>query len=261
MRHITAIIMCMAILLASTASRASELRGVDSVTVLAASSLTNVLSEISSIYTRETGIAVSIAYDSSYAMANQIIDGESADVFISASPNYMADLKQRGLIDVFSLTNLLSNSLVLTASKQIHLPEKYKKNSDVKAIITYLSNRAIPVIADPAEVPLGFYSKQVLYNLDLWEELNHRLIRTENARASLYLIAKGETLGITYLTDAINNPEVNILAPIPDNLHESIIYQAAVVAGENMKLARDFLKFLTSNKAKKIFEKHHFGVE
>jgi molybdate transport system substrate-binding protein len=194
-------------------------------------------------------------------MATQIVEGESADIFISAHPKYMADLKQRGLIDVYSLTNLVGNSLVLAASKKIALNRRYLEGKDAATILNNIKNRAIPVIADPAEVPLGIYTQESLQSLKLWDIFNTRVIRTENARAALYLIAKGETLGVTYFTDAYNNPEVDILAKIPDDLHEPIIYQAAVVAGENMPRARDFLTFLQSKEAKRVFAKYQFVVE
>lgn len=238
-----------------------NIRSMDSVTILAASSLTNVLSELASIYTRKRGIAVSLSFDSSYKMANQIIEGETADIFISAHPKFTTDLKQRGLVDVFSLTDLARNSLVLAASKRIKLDRGYLEGKDVATILNRISNRVIPVIADPAEVPLGIYSEESLKKLKLWDKFKDKVIRTENARAALYLVAKGKSLGILYFTDAYNNPEVDILAKFPDELHEPIIYQAAVVAGENMALARDFLKFLQSKEAKKIFAKYQFAVE
>lgn len=242
-------------------TKAEEMRGPATVSVLAASSLTNVLSELSSIYTRKRGVAVSISFDSSDKLATQIVEGEAADIFISAHTKWMSDLKQRGLIDIFSLANLARNSLVLVASKHIALNTRPIMGEDIAKIMSAVGDRAIPVIADPAEVPLGVYTKESLESLKLWEKFNDRVIRTENARAALYLIAKGETLGITYLSDATHNPEVDILAHFPETLHEPIIYQAAVVAGENMPRAREFLKFLESKEAKKVFMKYGFVVE
>ncbi len=114
---------------------------------------------------------------------------------------------------------------------------------------------------------LGFYSKQVLQNLDIqqnsnqWENLRNKIIPSSNAKNVLYLITHGETAGISYFSDSYNNQEVNVLSVIDDNLHEPIIYQAAVVAGENMTLARSFLIFLQSNEAKQIYKKYGFITE
>lgn len=255
-RKIAPLFLSLALLLPGTAF--GELRNLPSVTVLAASSLTDALTELIGIYAREKGITVSASYDSSSVMALQIIEGESADIFISAHPVWMTELKQRGLIDVFTLTNLAKNRLVVAASTKNKLDTLLLQGKPVKTILKAITTRTIPVIADPADVPLGMYTKETLVALGMWKKLENNAIRTSSARHALYLIAKGQSVGITYLTDAIGNPEVTILAPIDDSLHSPIVYQAAVVAGENMQQARDFLDFLKSDKAIKVFEKYHF---
>lgn len=239
----------------------AELRNLPSVTVLAASSLTDVMTELTRIYSASKKVSVSVTYDSSSALALQIEEGEPADVYISAHPRWMTELKQHGLIDVFTLTNLVSNRLVLTASTKNKLDTLLLQGKPVKEILETISQRTIPVIANPNEVPLGIYTQETLESLGLWKKLEHGVIRTASARNALYLIAKGQSVGITYLTDAIDNPEVTILATIDENLHSPVVYQAAVVASENMSNARGFLDFLKSKQAKAVFEKYHFVVE
>jgi ABC-type molybdate transport system substrate-binding protein len=56
-------------------------------------------------------------------------------------------------------------------------------------------------------------------------------------------------------TQAINEPSLKIIATSRD---ENIFYQALVIAGDNMDVARGFLKFLKSNDAKLILKQHGF---
>ena len=239
----------------------AEMRGLPSITVLAASSMTDVITELARTYSRQKNITVSTAYDSSSLLALQIIEGESADIYISAHPIWMTELKQRGLIDVFSLTNLIKNTLVITASNKNRLDTLLLKGKAVPEILEKVIERTIPVIADPTDVPLGMYTKEALESLGFWQKMEKNVIRTASARNTLYLISKGQSVGITYHTDAVNNPEVTILSALSPDTHAPIIYQAAVVAGENMTEARKFLEFLKSNNARKVFEKHHFFVD
>ncbi len=240
----------------------AALRSLPSVTVLAASSLTNVLTELASTYSRERNVTISTSYEASGYLASEIIAGESADIFISAHPSFVTDLKQRGLLDVFNIKDIAKNRLVITASPELHIRSKISQEDiDNAGVFRKLQGRAIPVIADASESALGIYTEQSLTALKQWDNIQSYAIRAANARRALYLIAKGKTFGITYLTDAANNPEVEILSTLPDTLHEPIIYQASVVAGENMEQARLFLHYLTSPNAKKIWRKYQFIVE
>ena len=67
-------------------------------TVFAAASLTNAISEIAKIYTETTNIPVQLSFASSSTLARQIEAGAPADVFLSANPQWMDYLEKRGLV-------------------------------------------------------------------------------------------------------------------------------------------------------------------
>lgn len=233
------------------------------VTILAASSLSQPLAELTRIYSKKHNIIVTASFDGTAELARKIEQGEQADIFIAAHPFWMAVLKQQGLIDVYSLVNLMRNKLVLVTSKNSSFDLAKLEKMTLLEQLSYLNLRTIMVMGDMYDSALGFYSKQAMQNLDinLSTKLQNNIIPSPNAKNALYLIAHGETAGIIYYSDAYNNKEVKILNNIDNSLHEPIIYQAAVVAGENMSLARDFLAFLQSNEAKNIYKKYGFIVE
>ena len=56
---------------------------------------------------------------------------------------------------------------------------------------------------DPAHVPVGIYAEQALKKLGQWGTLATRLAPTEDVRAALLLVERGEApAGIVYATDA-----------------------------------------------------------
>ena len=242
----------------------AEMRDLPNITVLAESSLTVPLTEITRIYSRKRNITVTSSFNSTSEQAWRVEEGESADIFISAHPYWMSELKQMGLIDVYSLTNLVKNKLVLVTSTQGRLNEYPIPGVGLESKLRFLANRTIMAFGDPDNTALGMYTKQALQSFDkknntkLWSDIGMKTIKSPTSKNCLYLIAHGETAGIAYYSDAFNNSEVRVLAVLDEDLHEPIIYQAAVVAGENMANARDFITFLQSPEAKKILKKYGF---
>lgn len=237
------------------------------VTILAASSISEPLTEISRIYSREHNVVVTTSFDGTAELANKIEQGEQADIFISSHQFWMADLKQKGLVDVYSLSNLVQNKLALVVSTKSYLSTYPTPGKSFAAKLNYLNRRSIMVMGDFNTSALGRHTAQALQNYDtkkgtrLWRSLNNKIIPSISAKSTLYLIANGETAGIVYYSDAYNNDEVSIVDVIDTTLHDPIIYQAAVVAGENMTIAREFLIFLQSSRAKQIYKKYGFIVD
>src|SRR5436190_7621941 len=83
--------------------------------VFAASSLTNVVGELSDSWTRNSGVRVRLSFASSSILARQIEAGGKAEVFISADQEWMDYLQARNLIQRPSRRNLVGNRLVLIA--------------------------------------------------------------------------------------------------------------------------------------------------
>lgn len=245
----------------------AQMRNPPQITILAASSISGPLTEIVRLYSKEKNVIVTASFDGTAEQASKIAQGEQADIFISAHPLWMSELKQKGLIDVYSLTNVVRNRLALVISSNSKLSSAKALDKGLAAQLNFLNKRSIMVMGDFDSSALGAYTKQTIQNLDtvggynLWDSLRNRIIPSVSAKNTLYLIAKGETSGIIYYSDSYNNPEVLVLNVIDESLYDPIIYQGAVVAGENMTLAREFLSFLQTEEAKKIYKKYGFILE
>jgi molybdate transport system substrate-binding protein len=75
--------------LALTVALSTPVFADEKLTVFAAASLTNVLTEIDAKYEKETGVKVVHSFAASSALAKQIENGAPADIFISADLKWM----------------------------------------------------------------------------------------------------------------------------------------------------------------------------
>ncbi len=229
-----------------------------SITVLACASLMPVLTEMARRYAQEEDISVSLAFGAPVDLAQAIANGEVADIYISEHPLTMRDLKRQGLIDVFSLTTLAKNRLVMAIPKESYLTRTLPETAEFASILPDLPEKTTLAVADPATTHIGYTTQRILTELGQWERLSPMMERTRDAQHTRYRIAQGQQAGILYATDILAHPEGQIYLEIPPSLYEPIVYQAAVVAGDQMSEARNFLAFLKSPEAARYFSRHGF---
>lgn len=226
----------------------------DELFVSAAASLTDALNEIAEIYEKEEMVDITFNFAGSGKLARQIQQGAPVDVFISANANWMADLKEEGLIDADSVIEAAGNKLVLIANKDS--PIRYESfaqidGSDIDRI----------AIGNPGSVPAGEYAEAVLKKHESWDDLESKFVYAQDVRQVLTYVETGNAdVGFVYESDALTSDAVNIVAESDSDLHDSIVYPAAVVADSTMREeARGFLQFLTSEAGQEILHKYGFS--
>jgi molybdate transport system substrate-binding protein len=225
------------------------------ITVFAAASMKNALDDVDAAFTKNTGIKVVASYAASSALIKQIENGAPADVFVSADLDWMDYGTQHKLIKDDTRVNLLGNRLVLIAPKD-------SKIGNVTIApgfdLAKLAGDGRIVTADVRAVPVGKYAKAALEKLGAWAAAEPKFAMTENVRAALTLVARGEApLGIVYETDAKVEPNVKIVGAFPADSHPPIVYPAALTVNAKPDAAR-YLAFLRSQAAKAVFETYGF---
>ncbi len=227
------------------------------VVVFAAASLKNALDEAGAAWMKDTGRRVVVSYGASSALVRQIEAGAPADLFFSADLDWMDYATSKGLIRPESRADLLGNSLVLIAPKDSALQVPLQPGLDLAAVLG--SNRL--AMGHVGAVPAGKYGKAALEKLGAWTGVKDKLAQTDNVRAALLLVSRGEAaLGIVYRTDAASDPNVRVVATFPEGTHPPIVYPVALTAEAKHPDAAPFLAFLRSEKAKPFFEKQGFVV-
>jgi molybdate transport system substrate-binding protein len=226
-----------------------------SLTVFAAASMKNALDDIDAAYTARSGVRIVTSYAASSALAKQIEQGAPADIFASADTDWMDYAIARKNINEPTRVNLLGNSIVLIAPTDSKID---KVAIGTGFDLAKLAGDGRIATGDVKSVPVGKYAKASLEKLGAWTAAEPKFAMTENVRAALTLVARGEaTLGIVYSTDAKVEPGVRIVGTFPAESHPAIIYPVAATASAKPEAA-GYLAFLRSSAAKAIFEKYGF---
>jgi molybdate transport system substrate-binding protein len=228
------------------------------VLVFAAASLQTALNAIAAEWRRETGKRVTFSYAASSALARQIEQGAPADLFASADLEWMDWLQTRRLVQAETRRVLLGNTLVLV--------EAADRPATSLAIVSGFPLAAMlaesrVATGDPRAVPVGRYAQAALTSLGVWGAVGPRVAGTDNVRAALALVARGEArFGIVYATDARTEPRVRVVGTFPAGSHPPIVYPFALTASSTNPDARAFLDYLLSPGALRVFEAEGFAI-
>ena len=98
-------------------------------------------------------------------------------------------------------------------------------------------------------------------SLGQWETIAPRLARTDNVRAALALVERGEApIGIVYQTDAGISDNVKVIGTFPENSHPVITYPVALTGDKSKAKAKatKFLLWLLGDDAGRIFADYGF---
>ena len=231
----------------------------EKVTIFAAASLTNALTDISALYEKsqdekEKTTKIVHSFASSSTLAKQIENGAPADIFIAADTKWMNYLQDKKLINTASRKEFLGNKLVLIAPKGRGFNVKFDKSFDFSK-----SFDGRLCTGDIDSVPAGIYAKDSLIYLNWWDGIKTRIVGTQDVRGALAFVEGGEcAAGIVYETDAKISNKVEIVATFPEESHTPIVYPMAfVVNAKNVN--NDYFSYLQSSKALDIFKKYGFN--
>lgn len=237
---------------AGSAATTSEARSVE-LTIFAAASLKDVLAELSTAYEATVaGTDITIATDSSAALAAQIEQGAPADVFLSADTANPQKLVDRGLVGgsiVAFATNALTIAVPLDDPAGIATPAD-------------LGRAGVKVVAAGDDVPISRYVRQVIddlagqpgYPADLAERYRANVVsREDNVTAIVAKLELGEAdAGIVYVTDARSSTRVREVS-IPVEANVVATYGGIVVkTTDHQAAAGAFLDWLTQSEGQAI---------
>jgi molybdate transport system substrate-binding protein len=224
--------------------------------VFSAASLQEALGAVIEIRRSQGGGEVRVSYGASSTLARQIEQGAPADIFISANPEWMDYLEERGLLREGSRTDLLGNGLVLVAPKGSGTEIEIEPGFDLLAAL----DGGRLAMGDPDHVPAGIYGRQALESLGAWDAVAPQVARTDNVRAALALVARGEApLGVVYRSDAVGDT-VTVVDDFPQECHPPIIYPIAIVADSEHPETAALFELLQSEPAAAIFEQFGFTM-
>ncbi len=224
-----------------------------SLSVLAASSLQDVLPVVARAWERSGGLPVRFSFDATSRLAPQLFRGASADVFISADVEWMRWLEENGSVDASSVRPVVTNGLVFVVPSGTARGPRDARG---------LNDSTLDRIALAGEdVPAGRYARAALESSRIWESVQDQIVRGGSVRGALEWVARGEADGgIVYRSDALAEDGVRIAFAFPSEGFPAVVYPGAVTAeSRNSEVAAAFLDFLQGPAAGSIFAASGFG--
>ncbi|MFK7876218.1 MAG: molybdate ABC transporter substrate-binding protein [Paracoccaceae bacterium] len=218
--------------------------------VFAAASLGDALRTILKSHPSPTRLSVA----GSGTIARQVDQGAPADVVILASPDWMAWLEQRQAIIPHSRRSPIGNALALVGPPGA--PPLTALTSET--LLARLGPDGRFAMGHHKAVPAGQYGKIWLENSGLWKDLAPRLAETDNVRAALALVSRGEVpIALVYASDLVAAPgAATKIWDIADQSQPTIAYAFAAVTAGGVQL----LDTLTSDPAINHFAAFGFRI-
>jgi molybdate transport system substrate-binding protein len=246
-------LLVLCLLLTPLVARAQEL------TVFAAASLTDAMKDVSAQWAQAGHQPLRLSFGSSSTLARQVEQGAPVNLFASADTKWMDFLAEKKLIAADTRKDLLGNELVLVVAADKPQHVTIGRGFDLAGLLGPSGRLAT---GDPAHVPVGIYAEQALKKLGLWDAIAPRLARTDDVRAALLLVERGEApAGIVYATDAAVSKAVMVAGTFPAGSHDPVTYPFAVIKAGDTAEARSLMTFLAGPQARAVFVQRGFKVE
>ena len=232
--------------------------------VFAAASMQESLNAVIALYTEAApDITVVATYDSSGTLLNQIREGASCDLFISAAPQQIdaldgslkndAEKNPHGLdlLAEGSRINLLENKVTLAVPEGNPAGiESFDQLADL------LKKGQVLLAMGNSDVPVGQYTRKIFayYGIDE-AAISHKLTYGSNVKEVTTQVSEATVdCGIIYGTDAFS-AGLTVVDEAAAELCGQVLYPAAVInSGFQPDAARAFLDYLRTEDARACFE-------
>jgi molybdate transport system substrate-binding protein len=224
-------------------------------TVFAAASLTEALTEIAELYKAAApDVTLTFNFDSAGRLQIQIENGAEADVFISAGQKQMNELASGGRINADTRKNVLGNKIVLI------VPENSAKG--IASFQDCMTKKVSLIAMGNSSTPLSQYGEEIFTFLNGWEIVTAKASLGATVKEVVSQVQSGSVdCGLVFSTDAATAKGVKVVAYAPDGSHQPVLYPAAVLKGsENAEAAKAFLDYLSSPDAVTVFERIGFAT-
>jgi len=238
-------------------------------TVFAAASMTETLTEIAEMYKAVApNVTITFNFDSSGTLQTQIEEGAACDLFVSAAQKQINALdasrsgddnpKALDFVEQGTRVNLLENKVTLV------VPEGNSKGiASFTDLGEKLKSGNVLMAMGNSDVPVGQYTQKILAYFQLDEAALAKagsITYGSNVKeVTTQVSEKSVDCGVVYATDAYS-AGLTVVDTATKDMCGQVIYPAAVLnISQNKEAAQAFLDYLQTDGCMAVFEKVGFS--
>jgi molybdenum ABC transporter molybdate-binding protein len=220
--------------------------------VAAAVSLEEVLGQLLADFAlSQPAIRVRAVFGASDELADHILAGAPADLFLTADARSLDRLQAAGLVRPGSRLLLAENTLAAVG--------RADRESAVRRAADLARPDITHIAVAQASSPLGGYTQAYLEGLDLYAALAPRFVTVDNSRAVLAAVRAGRAdVGLVYGSDAMRAADCRLLFRAPRGAAPVRYFAALVGQGQQTEQAQVLLHHLSCQAAAKRFRRCGF---
>ena len=183
----------------------------------------------------------------------QILNGAPFDLFFSA------DKLRPNMLEKEEVFN--NQSRFTYALGKLALWSPFNEYVDSDGQVLYTDDFRFLAIANPKIAPYGVASKETLTSMNLWQDMEEKLVRGENIAQTFQFAKSGNAkLGFVSYSQilSLNSSSEGSYWLIPQVMYQPIEQQAILL--KDSSLGKDFLSFIKSNEALDIIKRNGYDL-
>ncbi|MDR0233803.1 MAG: molybdate ABC transporter substrate-binding protein [Zoogloeaceae bacterium] len=228
----------------------------EEVIVAVAANFTAPMQTLAAEFEKETGHKATLSFGATGAFYTQIKNGAPFDVFLAADDATPAKLEAEGDAVSRSRFTYAIGTLVLWSAKEGFVDDKGEVLK--KDAFRHLS------IADPEKAPYGAAAVETLKKLGMYDALKPKFVTGNNITQAHQFVSTGNAeLGFVALSQVFKDDRLTGGSAwiVPDNLHEPILQDAALLTkGRDNPAAKSLLQYLKGAKAAAIIKSYGYRL-
>ena len=183
----------------------------------------------------------------------QIINGAPFDLFFSA------DKLRPNMLEKEEVFN--NQSRFTYALGKLALWSPFNEYVDSDGQVLYNDDFRFIAIANPRIAPYGIASKETLTSMNLWQDMEEKLVRGENIAQTFQFAKSGNAkLGFVSYSQilSLNSSSEGSYWLVPQSMYQPIEQQAILL--KDSSLGKDFLSFIMSDEALDIIKRNGYDL-
>lgn len=220
MRHLVALLPLVALLWGPVHPLAGQGSNGEppTIRVMAAASMQSVLEPALRDWSARAGVTLRVSFDATSRIANQLQQGHSADLVLTADRAWMDWLVEQGIVPAHEPRRLAGGDLAVIIADGAPAPRSLED----------LGRSDLRVALAGENVPAGRYADEALRAAGVWDQLDDRVVRGGSVRSVVEWVARDEVeSGIAYRSDAQGDARLNVAFVIDPTLHPPVEYWIA----------------------------------